>query len=410
MNQNTLINKWSFLIILLVFQTSLFWNQLLNWIISALIILYGVIFISKNRLWYVSEYRWCTFFLLWALINGTLRGIFNALDYWDTKNMINGTMYMSMPLFAYMMYNKTSLTVFLRRWIKLCIPLFFIYQLWTINLSQTHLILGPVFLLGCFIFLMDKKYKFLFGAILLIMLTYDLSARSQVIKAAVTCLLALAYFFRKRMSDKILNISHWSCYLLTIVLLYNGITGKFNVFEDMTLNEGKYMAMKKGNDGSYFQEDLSADTRTFIYREVIESAIKNDYVWFGRTLARGNDTYFFASMADTTNKRAERYGNELCHLNVFTWLGLIGVILWSIIYFRASYLAVYYSRSIALKLLGCLVAFHWMYGWVEDVPAFDMFNISFWMIIGMCLSVQFREMTDSDFEMWFKGLFCFKRK
>lgn len=396
------------MIILLVFQTSLFWNQWINWIISTLIILYGVIIVSKNKLWYYSDYKWCTFFLLWALIDGSIRGIFNALDYWDAKNLIYGTMYMSMPLFAYLMYDKMALTVFLKKWVKFCIPLFFIYQLWTVSLSQIHFILGPVFILGCFITLMNKKYKLLFGLILFIMLTYDLSARSQVIKAGVTCMIALLYFYRRKISDKFLIIGHWGCYILTIVLLYTGMTGKFNIFEDMTSNEGKYTTMKKGANGNYVQEDLSADTRTFIYREVVESAIKNDYVWIGRTLARGNDTYFFASMADTTNKRAERHGNELCHLNVFTWLGLVGVIFWSIIYFRASYLAVYHSRSKALKLLGCLVAFHWMYGWVEDITAFDMFNISFWMIIGMCLSLQFRKMTDMEFVEWYKDIFYFK--
>lgn len=58
-------------------------------------------------------------------------------------------------------------------------------------------------------------------------------------------------------------------------------------------------------------------------------------------------------------------------------------------------------------MLGALVAFNWLFGWIENMNKMDMLNVGQWMIIGMCLSCDFRKMTDKEFVIWFKSLFCF---
>lgn len=203
-----------------------------------------------------------------------------------------------------------------------------------------------------------------------------------------------------------LRLAHWLCYISAIVLLVLGISGTFNIFTDMASNSGKYVEKKIVN-GELKEEDLSTDTRTFIYVEVLQSALKNDYVLCGRSLARGNDSNWFGSFMaeDLKTGKYERYNNELCHLNIFTWLGVIGVLLYSLIYFRSSFLAVYRSNSYFLKLIGFFIAFHWAYGWIEDTTNFDILNISLWSAISMGLSSQFRAMTDQDFVEWFGAIF-----
>ena len=81
------------------------------------------------------------------------------------------------------------------------------------------------------------------------------------------------------------------------------------------------------------------------------------------------------------------------------------MLLYSLIYFRSSYLAVYHSNSYFLKLIGVFIAFHWAYGWIEDTTNFDILNISLWSAIGMGLSSQFRSMSDQDFVEWFGAIF-----
>lgn len=108
---------------------------------------------------------------------------------------------------------------------------------------------------------------------------------------------------------------------------------------------------------------------------------------------------------DLKTGKYERYQNELCHLNIFTWLGVIGMLLYTLIYIRSSYLAVYRSNSYFLKLIGVFIAFHWAYGWIEDTTNFDILNISLWSAISMGLSSQFRAMTNQDFVEWFGAIF-----
>jgi hypothetical protein len=58
-----------------------------------------------------------------------------------------------------------------------------------------------------------------------------------------------------------------------------------------------------------------------------------------------------------------------------------------------------------MKFIGLLAAFYFFYGLVEDCNRFDIQNISMWMGLAMCLSEEFRSMSDKEFTMWFKSLF-----
>ena len=171
----------------------------------------------------------------------------------------------------------------------------------------------------------------------------------------------------------------------------------------------KYTQTKVIN-GQVKRENLAADTRTFIYEEVILSAIKHDYVLFGRTPARGNDSFRFGTYGAEELKtgKYERHSNELCHLNVFTWLGLIGLFLHCAIYLLASYRAVYYSKNKFVKYIGIMVAFNWALGWIENFTRFDIMNLTIWIMISICLSRCFREMNDAQFVDWFRFLFSKK--
>lgn len=343
-------------------------------------------------------------YLIWLLFN-SIRGAFIAENYWEWKQLINGMQSLSLPIFVYICSIPFIQISVLRYWFKYTLILFVIL-LPFLGHDAYHFYLGPLFLVGCFIPLLPRKWKFIIGGLLVIMLFIDLGARSQVIKSAIVLLVALGVYFHRFISNKILQIAHWTCYILPIILLYLGISGTFNIFEDLSSNKGKYVQRKVVN-GQMVEEDLSVDTRTFIYEEVITSAVRHNYVIWGRTPARGNDSMVFGkfSAEELKTGKYERHSNELCHTNIFTWLGLIGVILYSFIYLRSSYLAVYKSNNVYIKFLGCFIAFRWAYGWVEDFNRFDIMNFSLWMMIAMGLSIQFRSMTNSQFRNWINNIF-----
>lgn len=346
-----------------------------------------------------SKYIFVELFLAWTLIS-TIRGAFIAENYWEWKQLVAGFLTLSIPMFVYA-FDKPYVTgIVLRYWFKYAL-LFFILFLPFISTGAYHFYLGPVFVIGCFIPIVPKKWKIIFGILLLTMLVINLGARSQVIKSAIVLLIATGIYFKRIIPNLLLKIVHWICYIAPIILLTLGITGTFNIFEDLSSNKGKYIEKKVVN-GQVVEDDLSADTRTFIYVEVIESALRHNYVIWGRTPARGNDSMAFGAYnaEELKTGKYERHRNELCHTNVFTWLGLIGVILYSLIYLRSSYLAVYKSNNIYIKFLGCFIAFRWLYGWIEDMNNFSIMNIALWIMIAMGLSIRFRRMTNIEFKSW----------
>lgn len=355
---------------------------------------------------YIENYDWrlINIYLLWLLFN-SVRGAFIVENYWEWKQLITGIQSLLLPLFVYIFSVPDIPQRVLNHWFKYALFIFILLVPF-LGTDAYHFYLGPLFIVGCFIPIIPKKWKVIIGGLLIIMLFIDLGARSQVFKSAVVLLIALGVYFKRFVSTKLLKFIHAFCYLLPMILLYLGISGTFNIFQDLSSHEGKYVEKKVVN-GQVQEDDLSSDTRTFIYIEVIESALKHNYVIWGRTPARGNDSVAFGSYSaeDLKTGKYERHSNELCHTNVFTWLGLIGLILYSLIYLRSSYLAVYKSNNIYIKYLGCFIAFRWAYGWIEDFNRFDIMNISLWMMIAMGISIQFRSMSNEEFKFWLNGVF-----
>lgn len=403
---------FSFFILLITFMSVSQWsiipigNTVIYWIFCFLTIF--LLFHIKKKNFHPSnqkDYLIVFVYLIWMTI-GCIRGILIADGYWEWKQLITGALALSLPVFTYVFSIPKILHDVLHVWIKYAIPLFFLVFIWIIGTESYQFYLGPIFLIVCFLPIIPKKWRYIFILLLLLMLFANWGARSQVIKSFFTLCMSACILFHKFFTNKILKFLHWTFYILPIILLFLGISGQFNIFEDLSKNEGKAVERKMVN-GQWVEEDLSADTRTFIYEEVIGSAIRHNYIWFGRTPARGNDSMSFGSYSAENLKtgKYERHSNEVCHPNIFTWLGLVGVILYSLIYLKSSYLAVYKSNNIYIKILGVFIAFRWAYGWVEDFNRFDIMNISLWMMIAMGFSEQFRNMTDQDFKVWIRSIF-----
>lgn len=356
-----------------------------------------------------SELGICRFYLFWLVVC-IVRGFFVAANYWEYKQLVSGSLALSMPLFVFYFKDPYNLFLTLQKWNN-WIPLLFIcFLFWVTPLGGYAFLLTPFLFYGCFFMFLSYKWKIFVGVILIIMLLGDIGARSQVIKATATILCAIFLYLYKCQIAKFfwLKVISWMFFVGPIILLILGVSGSFNIFKDSISNpeSSRYIQSKKIN-GRIVEENLTTDTRTFIYEEVFSSAINNDYVIWGRTPARGNDSDWFGWFLAENLKtgKYERHFNELCHLNVFTWLGLIGLLLHCSIYFLASYRAVYCSNNIFVNCIGVMVAFNWALGWIENCTRFDMTNLTIWIMISICLSKQFREMNDNQFQYWFKSLF-----
>ena len=399
------------LIVILTMTSLTLWSSIpigstfTDWVLFAFIIF---IFIFKKKEYYNpsndSNLWFLKIYVLWVFIC-FVRGLFVAEYYWDFKNLINASCALFLSLSIYIFTNPSVLKRVLNIWLNYAFPLF-IFFIPILHPLSFGYYLFPISFLALFIPALNFKWRFIIIGVSLFVILSSIDARSNVIKFTVPMLFSMLYYIKFFLRSKLFIFINILIFFVPISLFILAVNGTFNIFNLEENVSGTYTS-EKIKDGERIQENLMVDSRTFLYEEVIFSALKNDYVLFGRTPARGNDSFYFGSYnaEELGTKRYERYSNEVSILNIFTWTGLVGVVLYFFIFFKAAYLAIVKSKSSFLKILGLYVSFRWATAWVEDFNRFDIMNLMLWMVIAMCYSKKFRKMTDFEFKIWINKIF-----
>lgn len=341
-------------------------------------------------------------FLLLLMINAVYGGVFMTENYWDWKMLVSNLMVFSLPLASYVYANPDILIKTLRLWLKCAwILLLLLFPFLSSDAFGRYLV--PFSFLSLFFVLLNRKYMLWVIIAYIITITLGSDSRSDMLKFSVTFALGLSFLFMgyKKYYRRILRISTIAFFVLPICFFVLGATGVFNIFNiDEKLGlDGKY-TMSSGDK----EINALTDTRTFLYVEEISSAIQNNYVIQGRSIARGYDSFSFGETIDRDLgvKRGERGSCETSILNVFNYFGLIGVFVYMWVFLSASYMALMRSKNIFVPIVGTYVAFRWMFAWVEDFSKFDLNYLFLWIMIGICFSPWFRQMTNDEFRNWIK--------
>lgn len=337
------------------------------------------------------------------LISSSIYGIFMSMGYQDIQSLISKITAWSLCLGWFYFQNPENISFVTRGWCKYALPLFLLLCIFMQGEAVGRFFAPFGFILIFFPYL-DKKHKLYALSIVIIVLFFGaLGARSSIIRFAVAIGLAIIIHLRKFIPHQIIKVGFFILILSPIVLLYLGITDKFNIFKiQEELNLKEYSVNSSFDNGE--QEDLTSDTRTFLYVEEIQSALNNNYVIFGRSLSRGYDSVVIEGI-DWMKGRNERWSSEVRMLNVFNYMGIVGVIIVSLVYIIGSWNAIFRSKCFSMQIIGIYVAFKWLYGWIEDFDRFDFINLYLWIPIIMCYSTKFLNMTEQEFKNWIYNFF-----
>jgi hypothetical protein len=373
----------------------------LSWILICIIVFILLKYWNNSRIKIRQTENILYKLWLTILLIGLIRGILIIDNYWTAKALIQSTFDLLIPLMAIAFASKSISGRFIRYWLKYATPLFLLSLIIGGAQGVTHFSYSIYLFLSFFISMLPRKWMIFIGLILIYMLSFYITDRAQGLKVVASIIIAIAWKYKDFIFVPFLRVINWIIWICTFSLVILFVTGTYNIFSETSEKEkGKYTTEIKKLDGSTGTEDITSDTRSTIYESVIESAIKNDYVWFGRTPARGNDGNYFGDQISEITGKSERLKNEVCFPNIFTWLGLTGMFAYIFFYFQAFKLALYNSRSKTIKILACFISFHFLLGWMEDLNRWDNNNVLIWMTIGICLSNEFRSMTDNDFKKW----------
>lgn len=317
-------------------MVSLLDNTVLWWGISAFIL----IGFFLSRYYFFDKRNTDNMMIIWIYLLWNVmcivRGMFVAEIYWDWKGLIGNSMALLMPIIIFSATNKMVVQSLLATYIKYALPLFLLFGL-MIRTDAFGFYLIPITFLLLFLPILNKRQKTLLLGATFIVLVADLGARSSVIKFSLPLLILIIYYFRNIIPVKTIETLRLSLFIIPILFLVLGVSGVFNVFKMNEYIKGEYTSMGVDGEGNIVEQDIIVDTRTFLYVEVLESAVNNNYWLLGRTPARGNDSDTFGVLAAELTGRYERIENEIGLANVFTWTGIVGVILYFLIFYRATF-------------------------------------------------------------------------
>lgn len=352
----------------------------------------------ENNIVYVNTYiiytLACSFF-----------GVFIAESYWQWKGLMTVSLTFFMPLIVYLSFDPLRLKNILKGYVFFALPFFPLVYLFSSNDGYGYyLALIPLLFIG--LPFLTIKSKAIVVALTILVLTADLGARSNVIKFSVPIILVILYYFNNYLSLKLMRFSRIILLTAPILFLVLGLSGIFNIFniDDYIAQDATKVSVVNGET---IEENLKADTRTFLYLEVLKTAEKYNSWIFGRTPAKGNETEAFADIASITGESV-RLANEVSILNIFSWTGLVGVFLYGSIFIRASWLGINLSNNRFCQLVGLFVAFRWTYAWVEDFNTFSLNYFLIWIMIGICFSKAMRQMSDAEIKVWMRSIFSYK--
>jgi hypothetical protein len=380
-------------------------NTAMWWLFNGLI-LYSF-FVAKSYFDDTTQIKSMIFvqcYLLWNCFSA-VHGVFIAENYWDWKQLISFSMALLIPIVAYAATNHNLMQNMLRFYIKYTMPLFLLFAV-MITPDAYGFYLVPVSFIMLFFPALTLRWKIGLLVISVFVITADLGARSNVIKFAIPILLSFIYYYRLFIPNTLLETMRKLLFIAPVLLFTLAVSDTFNVFKMNDYIETDYSTIGVNADGEQMDDDLKADTRTFIYVEVLATAAKHNSWLIGRSPARGYESMWFGD--DDPTGRWERGGSEVAILNIFTWTGIVGALLYCLVFYKASYLAINQTNNTYTQILGLFLAFRWLYAWVEDASGFTLTTVFLWIMIGLCYSKSFRAMSNQEVKFWVRGIFSVK--
>lgn len=258
-------------------------------------------------------------------------------------------------------------------------------------------ILRPIIFILIFITILNNKNRlfYLLLTLISIILSFINDARSNLI-IPIVCL-CIGLTINKKVISSIYKFAALCLIISPFILTYLGVSGSFNIFET-----DKYIKSKS------FDEGTISDTRTFVYMEVFSSALNNDYIVCGRGIGRGYESLFQENItqdvrAKSARSYAERHSEVGIH-NIFTWGGIVYVIIYTLMWCSIIYYGMYKSCNRYIYALAFYLAFYFFYSWVENFQSFSISFISSWFMVALCISPHFRKMTNMEFKEYINKL------
>jgi hypothetical protein len=364
-------------------------------IFISIIILAFIAFKSKEHRAIPNSIEKLYFIWLgWGIFN-LIRGAFLAGDYWDWKFLMLSSVpftFISLVFFVgrNLRYARKIFQIVLRYVFPLGFLIIPLALATTEELYSRLMIMVSIFIL--FIPYVKYKWKIIIIIVGATAIFIAIGFRANLIKVAFSLLIIAVFYFRKIITQRWIYVAHTLLFLVPVIFVVLGATGKYNVLYEFSKNEGYVIENKFTGE-----ERLTGDTRTFLYREVGTSLIKSGNWIIGEGASGKYQSEYF----DYLNDGRGRYGSEVGILNILLYNGIIGVLIYFLLLFTTSSIAIRKSNNLLSKMIGLFIASRWMLSFIEEYTIYDLNFFFFWLIMGLVSSKLFRQLNDNSIRAFF---------
>jgi len=211
--------------------------------------------------------------------------------------------------------------------------------------------------------------------------------RAGILRIFFSYLIIVIYYIilNIKLNKKLINIIIFCILMSPLYFIYQGINGE-NIFQTFS----------KNNAQGSGQENFIADTRTDLYDEVLQDMQISKTFIFGKGINGG----YVSDSFETFNRTAAEVG----FLQILLKSGIVGFLLYMALFISAIFKALNKSKNLFMKYLGLLLSFYVFMFFIENILAFNLFNIIIWIVVGMCHSEGLRDLNDEEIrELFLNG-------
>lgn len=263
--------------------------------------------------------------------------------------------------------------------------------------------LPMMFMVFLFVMLAEclrKQLRFITYAILFFLSMFGIYQRMDYLQILAPVVVYLMIKFNVFMTYSKSARLYSILMCIPVFFLVVALLGNFNVLHFDSYVKGEYTSASG--------EDMTADTRTGLYEEAISSAVKHGYLLYGRTPGYGYDSKFAASRDGSYLKvdgvAPQRY-SEVFVVNIFTWCGVIGIVVWLLWFFWFGIHTLKRAKNNYIRGLVIYMGFFWVCCWISNnFCQIDHRFILVYIIISICVQPEFQRMSNEEIKHYFKRM------
>ncbi len=228
--------------------------------------------------------------------------------------------------------------------------------------------------------------------------------RTEFVRLVFYAVVALLFInkniFKRRMGLNIKGFTIIFILFLGFLYMYFGNLSKH--FTDPKIVE---------NIKSYERDNLNADSRNMVYEDFANDFSSWQDLLFGRGALGATYSPQFIILqklsGNTTNvfnlPLGYRLEVESGYLNIILKTGIVGLLLFVIISFRAIYLGIFKTQNTFTVMVTFIIIERFLSMVSFSLPEYSLDYILFWLSIGVCLSAKIRNISNVEIYFLLKG-------